>query len=108
MILYANIEIKINDNTKALIDRFIIVPLEARIRGTNEQDPFFEDKVTTDEARSYLLNIAIESLDKLLKKRRFTIPHIVHEELKEFDVMNDPIKEWLEEYEEEIGRASCR
>jgi|SRR5690625_2640412 len=103
LIFSANRVPRMNDNSKALIDRFIIVPLEARIRGTNEQDPFFEDKVTTDEARSYLLNIAIESLDKLLKKRRFTIPHIVHEELKEFDVMNDPIKEWLEEYEE-VGK----
>src|SRR5699024_5752 len=101
LIFSANRIPRMNDSSKALIDRFVIVPLEARIRGTDKQDPFFEDKVTTDEARSYLLNIAIESLEKLLDKRRFTIPHIVHEELKEFNVMNDPIKEWLDEYEEE-------
>lgn len=91
---------RMNDGSKALIDRFVIVPLNARIRGTENQDPNFEKKITTDEARSYLLNIAIESLKELLKKQTFTIPHIVHEELKEFDIANDPIKEWLNEYEE--------
>lgn len=92
---------RMNDGSKALIDRFVIIPLNARIRGTEKQDPHFEEKITTDRARSYLLNIAIKSLNKLLKKGSFTIPHIVHEELKEFDIANDPIKEWLNGYYEE-------
>lgn len=92
---------RMNDGSRALVDRFVIIPLNARIRGTEKQDPFFEEKVTTEKARSYLLNIAIESLNKLLERGHFTIPHIVHEELDEFDIMNDPIKEWLNEYREE-------
>lgn len=92
---------RMNDGSKALVDRFVIIPLNARIRGTDKQDPHFEKKITTNEARSYLLNVAIESLQELLEKGSFTIPSIVHEELKEFDIMNDPIKEWLNEYEED-------
>lgn len=92
---------RMNDGSKALIDRFVIIPLNARIRGTNKQDPNFESKTTTDEARSYLFNIAIESLNSLLQRGYFIIPDIVKQELKEFDIANDPIKEWINSYHED-------
>lgn len=92
---------RMNDGSMALVDRFVIVPLNARIRGTDKQDPHFEKKITTDNARSYLLTIAIESLNELLKRGRFIIPDVVREELKEFDISNDPIKEWINSYHEE-------
>src|SRR5699024_9326971 len=53
---------RMNDGSRAIVDRFVIIPLNARIRGTEKQDPYFEEKATTEKARSYLLNIAIESL----------------------------------------------
>lgn len=101
LLFSANRVPRMNDGSRALVDRFVIIPLNARIRGTNKQDPHFEKKITTEKARSYLLNIAIGSLNELLEKGSFTIPHIVHEELKEFDIGNDPIKEWLSEYYED-------
>ena len=92
---------RMNDGSMALVDRFVIVPLNARIRGTDKQDPNFEKKITTDNARSYLLNIAIKSLNELLERGRFIIPDVVQEELKEFDISNDPIKEWINSYHED-------
>jgi len=92
---------RMNDGSMALVDRFVIVPLNARIRGTKKQDPNFERKITTDNARSYLLNIAIESLNTLLDRGYFTIPDVVQEELREFDISNDPIKEWINSYHED-------
>lgn len=89
---------RMNDGSMALVDRFVIVPLNARIRNTDKQDPHFEKKITTDNARSYLLNIAIESLNTLLERGHFIIPEVVNEELKQFDIANDPIKEWLNDY----------
>src|SRR5699024_532447 len=68
---------RMNDGSMALVDRFVIVPLNARIRGTDKQDPNFEKKITTDNARSYLLNIAIKSLNELLERGRFIIPDVV-------------------------------
>lgn len=101
LIFSANRVPRMNDASMGLLDRFVIVPLNARIRNTDKQDPHFEQKITTDEARSYLLNIAIQSLDTLLKRGHFIIPDIVKEELEEFEISNDPIKEWLSEYEED-------
>lgn len=100
LIFSANRIPRMNDSSLGLADRFIIIPMNARIRGTKKQDHQFENRITTEEARSYLLNIAIESLTKLLHRGAFTIPQIVQEELKDFNIANDPIKEWLGECEE--------
>lgn len=92
---------RVYDNSQALKDRLSIVPLNARIRNTDKQDPFFEDKITTEEARSYLLNIGIKALNDLLKRGSFIIPKVVQKELDQFEVTNNPVSEWLHEYKED-------
>lgn len=91
---------KIDDNSNGLKDRIVIVPLNARIRTTEKDDPFYKEKVTTKSARNYLFLLAIEALRKLLIKKEFTIPQVVKDELEAFIIDNNPIQEWLESYEE--------
>jgi len=92
---------RLYDNSQGLRDRLVIVPLNARIRGSENQDLFFEDKITTDDARSYLLNVGIAALNELLKKGEFITPTVVKRELDEFEITNNPVVEWLHEYYED-------
>ncbi|MFD1708916.1 phage/plasmid primase, P4 family [Siminovitchia sediminis] len=89
------------DGSQGLKDRLVIVPLNARIRRTHKQDPFFEHKITTEAARSYLLNIGLDALKRLLARGYFTLPKIVRISLQEFEISNNPVIEWLNEYYED-------
>lgn len=92
---------RLYDNSQGLKDRLVIIPLNARIRGSKNQDIFFEDKITTNEARSYLLNVGIAALNDLLAKGEFITPNVVKLELEEFEITNNPVAEWLNEYYED-------
>src|SRR5699024_4085110 len=89
------------DNSQGLKDRLVIVPLNAKIRGTDKQDRHFEGKITTEEARSYLLNIGIRALNELFESNEFIMPGVVKQELDVFEVNNNPVTEWLYEYYQE-------
>lgn len=91
---------RLYDNSQGLKDRLVIVPLNARIRGSKNQDIFFEQKITTEEAKSYLFNLGIEALTGLLAKGKFILPKVVQQMLNEFEITNNPVTEWLNEYYE--------
>ena len=90
-----------NDNSQGLKDRLVIVPFNQRIRSTGKEDPYFESKITTDEAKSALFNIAIKGLNRLLSNQGFTIPSSVKTILNDFEITNNPIAEWLHELKED-------
>lgn len=107
MIFSTNRLPKIKDDSKAVLDRLVIVPLEARIRGTSKDDPFFEDKIITENAANSLFMIGIKHLKTLINKRKFIIPNSVQLELNDFEKNNNPIKAFVEE-SIEIGMSPHR
>ncbi|RDW15958.1 phage/plasmid primase, P4 family [Oceanobacillus chungangensis] len=92
---------RVYDNSQGLKDRLVIIPLNARIRNSKKQDPFFENKITTEEAKSYLLNVGLAALNGLLLRGKFVKPKAVQRMLNEFEITNNPVTEWLHEYYED-------
>ncbi|EKU50341.1 phage/plasmid primase, P4 family [Staphylococcus massiliensis] len=87
------------ENSDGVFDRLIIVPFNVRIRGTEKEDKSLPKKVTTEEAKSHLLNLAIQGLRKLLKNKRITIPDVVQEQMDDFKKSNDPLYAFVSETE---------
>ncbi len=85
------------ENSDGIFDRLVLVPLNAQLRNNPKRDPFLEQKVTTDEARSHLLNLAIKALGQLLHRRHFTIPTVSSQKMEEFKEDNDPLLGFLAE-----------
>jgi len=85
------------ENSNGIFDRLVLVPLNAQLRNNPKRDPFLEKKVTTDEARSHLLNLAINALGQLLHRRKFTIPAVSSQKMEEFKEDNDPLLGFLAE-----------
>jgi len=76
----------------------MLIPFTATFTADDEDfDPFIEDKVTTDEALSYLLNIGLRGLRRLLHNNRFTEPKVVKEALEEYKTSNSTVLTWIEE-----------
>lgn len=97
LIFSANSYPSFNDSSDGLYDRLLIIPFTKRIRGTKLEDPYLEEKLNTEEARSTVLNIALRGLKRLLQNQSFTIPEKSDSLLREFKINNDPIKVWLED-----------
>lgn len=85
------------ENSAGVMDRLVIVPLYANLRHSPDKDPFIDEKITTEEARSHMLNVAIRALRDLLKTKNFTIPNISAQRLEEFKEENNPIISFLAE-----------
>ncbi|WMM14422.1 DNA primase family protein [Staphylococcus saprophyticus] len=94
------------ENSNGVFDRLIIVPFNARIRGTSKEDPHLPDKVTTEEAKSYLFNIALQGLQKVLKNNGIFLPTVVQDEMEEFRKSNDPLAAFLDDFDLDGKRIS--
>lgn len=58
----------VNDKSYGFYRRLTLIPLDARFsKDDPDYDPDISQKVVTDEARSYLLNMAVRGLRRLLK-----------------------------------------
>lgn len=100
LIFSANEVPRINDTSDGLMRRLVIVPFNAKFsKHDSDYDPFIKDKLLTDEAMEYLLNIALEGLKRVLKNRGFTEVESVTEEIKEYEKRNNPVVAFLDENE---------
>lgn len=83
---------KINDNTFGLIRRLIIIPFNARFTVDDpEYDPLILDKVSNENSMSYILNLGIDGLRRVLDNKGFTKVMDVEKELEEYRMMNNPL-----------------
>lgn len=100
LIFSANEVPRINDTSDGLMRRLVIVPFNAKFsKHDSDYDPFIKDKLLTDEAMEYLLNIALEGLKRVLKNKGFTEVESVTEEIKEYEKRNNPVVAFLDENE---------
>jgi len=98
MIFSCNTLPRILDKTHGMYSRLMLIPFTATFTADDEDfDPFIEDKVTTDEALSYLLNIGLRGLRRLLHNNRFTEPKVVKDALEEYKTSNSTVLTWIEE-----------
>ena len=69
-----------------------------------------EDKVTTDEAMSHLLNIGLRGAQRLLKNGRFTEPESVKKALEQYKTENSTVLSWIDDVgiDERVALATSR
>jgi len=86
-----------------MYSRLMLIPFTATFTPYDEDyDPFIEDKITTPEALSYLLNIGLRGLRRLLYNNKFTEPDVVKEALEKYKRDNSNVLTWIEEENIEI------
>lgn len=91
------------DKSEGFFRRIVIIPFRATFKpGMEGYDPNIIDKVTTNEARSYLLNIAISSAKKILSQNRLDIPNEVSNLVESYEIDNNNVLQWIQQYGEEI------
>ncbi len=98
MIFSCNTLPRILDKTYGMYSRLMLIPFTATFTPYDEDyDPFIEEKITTPEALSYLLNIGLRGLRRLLYNNKFTEPKVVKKALEEYKTSNSTVLTWIEE-----------
>ena len=96
LIFSANEIPNMRDRTGALADRMVIIPFRANF--TKAPDCNLREKLHTREAAEAMLKRAVDGLKRLLKNQRFTMSKAVEAEKEQFELTNDPIKSFLNDY----------
>ena len=101
MLFSANTIPRIKDKTGAVLDRLIIVPFNATFSADDpDYDPYIKYKLHTEETAEYLIKLGIEGLKRVLENRGFTVSERVSNELKEYELSNNPILQFFNEIDE--------
>jgi putative DNA primase/helicase len=88
------------DKTEGFYRRWLIIPFNARFTvNDDDYDPMIIDKITTDEALSYLLNLALKGAKRLLKLGKFTEPQSVKDALEAYKADNSTVISWIDDLE---------
>lgn len=60
-------------------------------------DPHIADKITTEQAKSYLLNRAVEAYRELYKRREYTIPESSKDAKEDYLSEENPVISWIDD-----------
>jgi putative DNA primase/helicase len=86
------------DKSDGFYRRWIFIPFNAKFSSADpDYDPLIEDKITTDTALSYLLNIGIRGANRLMKNGKFTEPESVREALENYKAENSTVLSWIDD-----------
>lgn len=110
MIFSANNLPPSSDKSNGFMRRMTIIPFLAKFSpNDNNYDPMIKEKITTEDAKSYILNIAIRAAKKLIRNKKFTIPDAVTDELNKYEEANNNVLSYLNEvpplYETDVSKT---
>ena len=89
---------RINDLSDGLKTRLLFVPFNARFsKNDPDYDPWIKDKLLTNKGMEYLLKIALQGLDRIISAKSFTRVQVVEDAWNEYEKINNPIVEFIEE-----------
>ena len=89
---------RIADKSHGMYSRLMLIPFTATFSSSDEDfDPFIEEKITTEESLSYLLNMALRGLRRLLANNDFTYPAVVKKALEAYKTDNSTVLTWIAE-----------
>lgn len=98
MIFSANTMPTTMDKSNGMIRRLVIIPFNAKISKTDpDYDPFILDKLTTPEAKSYLLSLAVKGILRVFENHQFTEPEEVAQMVREYEKENNNVLQFMEE-----------
>lgn len=91
---------RMKDPTGAILRRLLIIPMNAYFSKDNtDYDPYIIDKLTSENAMEYLINISLEGLQRVLVNNGFTTTSAINEQLDDFNRANNPLINFVEECE---------
>lgn len=96
------------DKSDGMLRRLCIIPFEARFTKDDvDYDPFILDKLTSDNAHSYLLNIGLKGALRLFENNQFTEVTMVDEIIQQYQIDNNNVLGYLEESDDDAleGRS---
>lgn len=104
MIFSANQVPRIKNETGAVTDRLVIVPFNATFSPDDDDfDPFIRYKLEDPEVMEYMINIGLKGLKRVLARNRFTESEEVKQQMKDYELENSPVKQFINEHDlEEI------
>lgn len=104
LIFSANSKPRFNDPTGAGIDRFIIIPLNAKFTKNDPgYDPQIRYKLAQKEAVEYFIQLSIKGLQRVLDAKKFTVSDEAQAEKDEYEKENNPILAFIEECRNDNG-----
>ena len=109
LLFSANEMPRMRDKTGAVIDRLVIVPFTATFsKDDPDFDPYIKYKLRTPDAMSYLINVGLDGLDRVLRNRAFTLSETAKKELVDYQVMANPISSFFDslDRDEIIGQTT--
>lgn len=93
---------RIKDKSGAVKDRLIIIPFEATFtKDDPDYDPYIKDKLTTQEAIEYFIQLGIAGLKRVLENKAFTTSKKVEKVVEDYEQSNNPILLFFEEVDVE-------
>lgn len=91
---------RMKDPTGAILRRLLIIPMNAYFSKDNtDYDPYIIDKLTSENAMEYLINISLDGLQRVLTNNGFTTTSAINEQLDDFNRANNPLINFVEECE---------
>ena len=80
-----------------MMRRLAIIPFNAVIKKTDKDyDPFIIDKLTTENAKSYLLKLAVDGIRRVFENNKFTEPQEVIDMINEYSKENNNVLQFLD------------
>lgn len=87
-----------SDRSDGMARRWCFVPFNATFsKSDSDYDPLIFEKVSTDEALSYLLNRAIKGFKRLQARGYYIEPKVVKEAMRAYAISNNSVLSWLED-----------
>lgn len=89
-------------DSAAILRRLVIIPFEAKFSPEDDDFvPFIGEKLKTQEAMEYLIQLGIQGLKRVLETKKFTDSEKVQKELDEYEESNNPVLGFIRECESE-------
>lgn len=85
----------------ALMRRLIIIPFNAKFSKSDpDYDPYITWKLREEDSMKYLVRLGVEGLKRVLEYNAFSESEKVQNEIKEYELENNPILLFLQEKED--------
>lgn len=98
LVFSANSIPRINDSTGAALRRILIIPLNAKFSENDSgYDPQIRMKLSQKEAVEYFIQLSIKGLQRVLERKKFTVPAKVQDEKDAYEKENNPVLAFIDE-----------
>ncbi len=96
----------VSDKSRAFFSRVLLVPLNNYFSAKGTRDVSLKDRKWSQEEMEYLVRFSMDGLRRLMEQGDFTRPDCVVEAMQEYELENNPVLGFLEEYHSNFAGLS--